>query len=852
MLLGSMNTPICNRKEYEMTLRALRSEDSAGVLLSGETGVGKSEMVRNLLTHGDSTMPIIRLICSSALTDSPYGALAPLLANIGEHINDVIVIREARAVVEGYLDKDEQQKNALIVVEDAQFIDSASAFVLGQLVRSGSVKLLVLSNEEHQDPMSLEALMSVARLTRVRVEALTVDEVADYCSARLGGQLCLGSARIVHHATAGFHALVQGYIELAIRQDALVKTKNSWVLKQHKLKIDEHAVEDVREILRRQNLAHQSVVEMLSLCGPLTLNQLDSLGLRDSFEQQKTTLVRIQDDKAWLTSSYYANGIRQGLLPGYKLALYEKACSVLGDHLPPNPQIAQVAIDLGRELTEEHIERILCTANSEHNYSLALEIMDHWNGETRDQWTVQRIRALLGAGLFHTAARIPMFSSSDEIDDGSVLRQNLECAVRWFQTSPLDSNEEVQVREIADFAMQQLETVNGSPKSWLDCHMVSRIQRARDSYRKGNLSEALSLANIEVVVDSYLAPAINYRISLVVITVRSLIVIGAYDEAHTVLDQVVFTTEEEIALCHGTLQLLRALVLAHQGRVIEAQSLLVDASAELTVYDPESLSALCTVLNATTGAEDARQIPLTVGRSIKSIVPRSYELSTRLMAYGAQFWWHQDQLESLLVNELQANNPSVEVIDDLLDRGSEHGVILHSQLNYLVWNYSRNDKLRARSSSFYAQLTVPDDCKSVEIQRQIVLRSSSNEVLQMESYARELYVSGERVPALELYTSIVDYWTTKYDPRNRGFAIRKMHSWLREVNQEPWGIIAQTLSSSGLTAREEEIVDLVRQGMGNHEIARMLTVSQRTVEGHLYRVYAKLGITKRAELNLSE
>jgi DNA-binding NarL/FixJ family response regulator len=43
-------------------------------------------------------------------------------------------------------------------------------------------------------------------------------------------------------------------------------------------------------------------------------------------------------------------------------------------------------------------------------------------------------------------------------------------------------------------------------------------------------------------------------------------------------------------------------------------------------------------------------------------------------------------------------------------------------------------------------------------------------------------------------------------------------------------------------------VDLAAQGMSNAAVAEKLFVSQRTVEGHLYRVFTKLGITERAEL----
>ena len=47
--------------------------------------------------------------------------------------------------------------------------------------------------------------------------------------------------------------------------------------------------------------------------------------------------------------------------------------------------------------------------------------------------------------------------------------------------------------------------------------------------------------------------------------------------------------------------------------------------------------------------------------------------------------------------------------------------------------------------------------------------------------------------------------------------------------------------STPLTDREREIVQLISQGFSTREIAEKLTVSARTVEGHLYRVTVKLG-----------
>jgi DNA-binding NarL/FixJ family response regulator len=52
--------------------------------------------------------------------------------------------------------------------------------------------------------------------------------------------------------------------------------------------------------------------------------------------------------------------------------------------------------------------------------------------------------------------------------------------------------------------------------------------------------------------------------------------------------------------------------------------------------------------------------------------------------------------------------------------------------------------------------------------------------------------------------------------------------------------------ASTLTPREREIVDYVRQGLTNKEIAERLTVSVRTVEAHVSRVLVKLGVGRRS------
>ena len=63
----------------------------------------------------------------------------------------------------------------------------------------------------------------------------------------------------------------------------------------------------------------------------------------------------------------------------------------------------------------------------------------------------------------------------------------------------------------------------------------------------------------------------------------------------------------------------------------------------------------------------------------------------------------------------------------------------------------------------------------------------------------------------------------------------------------------RVLNSRGnilLTPREEQVVALVAEGLGNREIARELNLSEHTIKKYLYRIFEKLGISSRVELVL--
>jgi DNA-binding NarL/FixJ family response regulator len=54
--------------------------------------------------------------------------------------------------------------------------------------------------------------------------------------------------------------------------------------------------------------------------------------------------------------------------------------------------------------------------------------------------------------------------------------------------------------------------------------------------------------------------------------------------------------------------------------------------------------------------------------------------------------------------------------------------------------------------------------------------------------------------------------------------------------------------AGGLTPGERRVAELAAAGLSNKQVAARLYLSDRTVEAHLSRAYAKLGVGSRAQL----
>jgi DNA-binding NarL/FixJ family response regulator len=62
--------------------------------------------------------------------------------------------------------------------------------------------------------------------------------------------------------------------------------------------------------------------------------------------------------------------------------------------------------------------------------------------------------------------------------------------------------------------------------------------------------------------------------------------------------------------------------------------------------------------------------------------------------------------------------------------------------------------------------------------------------------------------------------------------------------------VIDTKDAAPLSRREQEVVRCVAEGLSNREIAQRLSLTEHTVKNYLFRIFDKLGVSKRVEIVL--
>jgi DNA-binding NarL/FixJ family response regulator len=115
--------------------------------------------------------------------------------------------------------------------------------------------------------------------------------------------------------------------------------------------------------------------------------------------------------------------------------------------------------------------------------------------------------------------------------------------------------------------------------------------------------------------------------------------------------------------------------------------------------------------------------------------------------------------------------------------------------------------------------------------------------------------AGPTGPALALQAGAAGFLYKDVDPDALVRAIRSVHDGHTVLAPEAASLVTArpppgARGMTALTAREREVLTLLADGRSNREIARVLSVSEKTVKTHVSAVLAKLGVADRTQAAL--
>ncbi|HEY2509204.1 MAG TPA: response regulator transcription factor [Streptosporangiaceae bacterium] len=110
-------------------------------------------------------------------------------------------------------------------------------------------------------------------------------------------------------------------------------------------------------------------------------------------------------------------------------------------------------------------------------------------------------------------------------------------------------------------------------------------------------------------------------------------------------------------------------------------------------------------------------------------------------------------------------------------------------------------------------------------------------------------------PALALQAGAAGFLYKDVDPDALVRAIRSVHDGHTVLAPDAVDLVtarpgAEARGLAALTGRERQVLGLLADGRSNREIARLLTVSEKTVKTHVSSVLAKLGVADRTQAAL--
>ena len=858
----ALTWPLIGRSKEMLTIVAAISDPgTAGILVSGPAGVGKSRIVREGLSAVASRGFEPRwAVGTMSARKLPLGAFAPWAGSTGTDRLQLV-----RGVIDSVTSAPPGTK-VVLGVDDVHLLDELSTFVLHQIVQREAAKVVLTVREGEWVPTEIYEVWKGGQFERLDLQPLSGGEVAELLSATLGGPVDPDAATRMWKLTRGNALYLRNIVEQEIADGRIQQQNGYWrwigepIMPRGLVEliesrfgglsqpvgevIDALAVGEPLDMTTLRRIADPDAIEEANLRGLITVDQIDDgievrlahplYGEVRRCRSPETRLRRLRGlvagELASADSDDMRNVVRRATLsldsdltPDADLFLTAASGAVwLGDLRLAN-RLAKAAIR-AKGLPRAYFLRAHALswlfAGQEADDVLAelsvLELTDDDRGRLAYQRALNTLWAVGDAPrakeIIDAAAR----SNPPRIWIDAFL------TVYWFAVDK--PHEAMQVSN--SLVLEDLPAVAGAETAWAVAVM---------SADAGQTAKAVAVANTGYAVASRFFDSPQMRFNIADAHVGALLLAGQIADGLEVAQQVREQGAEMPGAAHllGTAIAGRAALCA--GRLDSACALLgmaapaLSASGNAIGWGYRYHIPFATALAMRGATDEAAAVLAALDNIRRPFRTLDYELSlARAWLVAGQGAITEAITMMLSAAETAAAKGQFAAEVVCLQTAVQFGD--HSVAPRLAELESIVEGPRAKLASRFAAALANSDAPGLD--------AISAEFEQMGDLAAAVDAAAHACTAF------------RHDER-RGSALG-CSARAEALAQQCGGISTPALREVSeplpLTAREREIVRLLGSGVSTRDVAKRLCLSARTVEGHVYKAMTKTGATSRDQL----
>ena len=268
--------------ELELVGRLLAGGGAPAVVIAGIPGVGKSWLAAECLALAERRgMATARVKAAQAATALPFGALAPLLPeSTGPGVEPADMLRRARddivALGGGH--------PLVLLVDDAHLLDDASATLIHQLVSSRSAFVIATVRTEEPAPDPIVALWKDELAERLELQPLAPSTIQALLSTVLEGPVSGATLHMLGERSAGNALYLRELVLAGIESGNLTNQDGIWRLSGSPA-VSSRLVELIESRLGAVKDPERKVLEGLAFGEPLGVACLRTLTTDQKLEE---------------------------------------------------------------------------------------------------------------------------------------------------------------------------------------------------------------------------------------------------------------------------------------------------------------------------------------------------------------------------------------------------------------------------------------------------------------------------------------------------------------------------------------------------------------------------------------